>query len=749
VLTNVKQRIHKVLKAMTVFNFADLLGKTTAFNAAADVLAFSAVEPSTLTFAESSGSVIITNAAGASATLSGVTLSQFATGAVNTSATANLLFSGVTGKAIFGDDSVGSSADESANTINVATVAGNHVLFGLGGADAITTGTVSSSVTLFGGSGIVDTVDGSDTITSTSATSKIYANAGNDLVTITPTTAASVWGGLGNDSINTGGAGAGTAFIAAGLGNDSVNLNGGGVHSGMFTIFGGTGEVDTLDGNDTIVSGTGGGKVYGNAGNDTVTLNALASSSIYGGLGNDTITGSVGAANTAFDVRAGSGTDTITLTLNTGVAAGSKNTATVYGGNEAGDSTDGADSITINGTTLTTSVVVYGNAGNDTIAVNNDVASTVFGGLGNDGITTTDLADSINAGDGNDTIVSGAGAMADTVDGGAGNDSITSAATGAGSAISIVGGAGDDTVVTGNYTSGIVNLGEGNDTISGSTAVLGSNTIIGGLGNDTVTFQMGASASATIWGGSSVGDSADGADSITVTTTGATAATATIDGGAGNDTINALDTGAGGAKASIDGGVGNDSITGDDDALVDTLVGGEGSDTITGASGADLVTLGAGSDTYKAAVATVGTQAAVVTISDFTTDDKFDFTDLTLTGLNGTGAGVVIGNGTTTTAVDANTGLFIATNAATSLTAANILTAISALDADADLTAGGDNNFYLLISDNTNAALVLVDDTLATANDILAGDITFVATYSGVTAATLATFSAANFADWS
>jgi Ca2+-binding RTX toxin-like protein len=793
---------------MATINFADILGKSQAFNASADVLAFGAVDASSLTFAEAAGNVTVTNSTGVVTTLTGVTLAQFASGVVvptSTSNVTNLTFSG-SGRAIFGDDSVASTADGTANTINTTSVTGNHSVYGLGGADLITTGTDSTIVKIFGGAGVVDSTDGADTITSASATSTVYGNAGNDSITVNPSTASSVFGGLGNDTIVNSTTAAGTIVAYGNAGNDSVSLTT--VHTGNFTIYGGNGAVDSTDGNDTIATGVGGGLVYGNAGNDAITLNADKSASVYGGLGNDTVTGvTLGDLGTSFDIRGGAGQDTFTLALTDGSTT-SKNALTVYGGDSAVDTTDGADSITINsgGNVSGATAVVYANAGNDTVSITQNIASTVFGGLGDDGVTTSGGVDSILGGAGNDTLNSGTGN--DTVDGEAGNDSIT---VGAGT-VSILGGAGLDTITSAGaiLAASYVDAGADNDSVTLAGNNTGANTIIGGLGNDTIAYTLAASATSTVWGGSAASDASDGADSITVTGVNATstadvflgagndtflvvtdakvtvsgaegndtitslASADSIDGGVGNDVINA---GAGnntvlggdgndgitvaGGTDSIDAGAGNDTIDGG--AANDTILGGADNDSITGGAGNDSLTGGSGADIFvKDAVAFSGGVGAGVsdTITDFTIgSDQFDFAGTT---------GLQNGAAATSTLTSANT---LIVTSATANAAANLVTtdlvyligasndqlaagttaatavanAVTALTSIADFAAANvatGDSFLLVLDDGTNSFLFQYVAD-GTAATTAAADLELLAVINGV--ADAGTFTATTF----
>ena len=164
---------------------------------------------------------------------------------------------------------------------------------------------------------------------------------------------------------------------------------------------------------------------------------------IYAGSGNDKVTGGVGTVQ----IDLGNGKDTANLTVGAGLGAAS---ATVSGG-----------------------------AGNDRITATNFEAITFVGGTGNDTLIGGDtLAGAANSG---------------TLDGGDGNDTVTLFA----STATITGGAGDDSVTFTLFTNGIsplsfIDCGAGNDTLTLSMMIATDRldgsaiSVIGGAGDDTV-----------------------------------------------------------------------------------------------------------------------------------------------------------------------------------------------------------------------------------------------------------------------
>jgi Ca2+-binding RTX toxin-like protein len=140
-------------------------------------------------------------------------------------------------------------------------------------------------------------------------------------------------------------------------------------------------------------------------------------------------------------------------------------TVHLYSDDARVNGTVGDELIDLSGTT--TSVLVDGSAGNDTI----------LGGSGDDVIDGGTGNDSISGGAGDDTIYGGAGN--DTIDGGAGDDVI-------------YGGAGND----------VIDGGAGDDTIYGGS---GNDTVSGGLGSDLLIVEPGHGSTEFLWKGEDLG----------------------------------------------------------------------------------------------------------------------------------------------------------------------------------------------------------------------------------------------------
>jgi Ca2+-binding RTX toxin-like protein len=187
-------------------------------------------------------------------------------------------------------------------------------------------------------------------------------------------------------------------------------------------------------GNDTITGGSGNDQLFGGAGND-ILLGKGGNDFLFGGAGNDTLTGGSGddqvfgeAGNDRMLWNPGEGTDLFE-------GGDGTDTAEVNGGNGVENFT-----ITANGTRVrfdrvtpapfsldigtTENLVLHANGGDDVITASNGLSTliqlTLDGGTGNDTITGGDGNDMLIGGDGDDLVVGGRGS--DTAQLGTGND---------------------------------------------------------------------------------------------------------------------------------------------------------------------------------------------------------------------------------------------------------------------------------------------------------------------------------------
>ena len=252
-------------------------------------------------------------------------------------------------------------------------------------------------------------------------------------------------------------------------------------------------------------------------------------------------------------------------------------------------------------------------------------------------IQTSDIADVIAAGGGDDTIVSAGGN--DTIASGGGNDIILS---GDGND-EITAGAGSDTINAGAGTNTILDAGVGGDTITHNAA--SSTVAITVTGNSTVTLNASEAGATATSSGVAISVDADNSTAA-VTLTGA-ALSDTLEGGSGNDTITggaAADTLTGDAgadaftySATNDGGAFSAGSTAPGDTITDFATGTDDIRTIgafltasmTGttasavnavayAAGVDFDGAGTGTDTVQlvAAGANTATITNLVTIAD-------------------------------------------------------------------------------------------------------------------------------------
>ena len=213
---------------------------------------------------------------------------------------------------------------------------GHGFLQGQGGDDTLTI--IGDTDRAYGG-------DGLDTINLNGINEQADGGAGNDIITLNSTN-QQVTGGVGDDHIFVNGA---TDTANGGDGADTIELKGdSGIANGdagndnldaslattAAKLFGGLGD-DTLhggafadelyggDGTDSIILGTGSKIAIGGAGNDTIDASASGGfASIYGGAGNDTLIGSTHREFFAIEQQTGS-FDTITNFVQ-GVASGDR-----------------------------------------------------------------------------------------------------------------------------------------------------------------------------------------------------------------------------------------------------------------------------------------------------------------------------------------------------------------------------------------------------------------------------------------
>jgi CshA-type fibril repeat protein len=346
-------------------------------------------------------------------------------------------------------------------------------------------------------------------------------------------------------------------------------------------------EGDVVDGSDGFLPGEGPEDDIINAGdgNDTVLAGA-GNDDVSGGEGDDSLDGGIGDDELGGDegddtIGGGAGNDSINGGTGDDVLTGGEGDDTIVAGdgNDTAIGGDGSDVIDTSGGTPLPDIAYPGEYPAD-IDPEND-RDSVVGGAGNDTITTGDDRDTIEGGAGDDVI--DAGFDDDIVDGGDGDDRIV----GAEGNDSITGGAGNDTIYANNDPDLDLDALEIEDDGSNSVGPdlvpnNGNDTVDGGAGNDVI---FGGDDDDSLLGGA--GDDL-------------------LDGGIDDDTLI--------------GGIGNDTLIGGQGN--DSLDAGQGDDTLDGGIGDDTMTGGADRDHFENVNA-----GDVVDGSE--TGDDFDTLDLT------------------------------------------------------------------------------------------------------------------------
>jgi probable HAF family extracellular repeat protein len=187
---------------------------------------------------------------------------------------------------------------------------------------------------------------------------------------------------------------------------------------------------------------------------------------IHGGRGNDAITVSAPRAFFPYAIYGDGGDDAIAVANQDDVQL----SPTIYGG-------EGDDQIAVAGERC--EFLVSGDGGNDQISAESGY-NTLWGGAGDDLIQTA-LAANIRGENGNDTIVGSS--LNDSISGGNGDDSISSLA----GDDAIQGGNGNDWIDAGDGTDNVMG-GNGNDYILGGN---GDDYVYGDRGSDTILGQSG------------------------------------------------------------------------------------------------------------------------------------------------------------------------------------------------------------------------------------------------------------------
>ncbi|MFV1441154.1 MULTISPECIES: Hint domain-containing protein [unclassified Phaeobacter] len=328
-----------------------------------------------------------------------------------------------------GDDYIEGGAGDD----QLSTGIGNDTLIGGEGNDTLNNSAGDDSLVGGVGNDSIVATDGFDTLEGGAGDDTMYGGNDGDLL-LGGADNDLMYGESGNDSLD---GGDGNDVMDGGIGNDTLM---GGL--GADTISGGDGDdyIDGGDGDDSLTTGLGNDTLIGGAGNDTLR-NSAGDDSLVGGTGDDSIVATDGNDT----LEGGDGADTMYGGNDNDLLVGGSGADKMYGEADADtfQMSDGFGNDTISG----------GEAGNDSdhidmSAVTSSVTVTYTGfeaGQITDGADTVTFSEIerltlTNQGDVVDASVDNAGV---NIDAGAGDDTIT---LGSGQD-SIIGGAGDDRLI--------------------------------------------------------------------------------------------------------------------------------------------------------------------------------------------------------------------------------------------------------------------------------------------------------------
>lgn len=357
----------------------------------------------------------------------------------------------------------------------------------------------------------------------------------------------------------------------------------------------GTGTNETFSGGAGTLNGT--DVINGRGGTDSLTLTAQTGTINSAGTATVTDIDRIALQTASGTVLNGTGFTAIgeviltgsgNLTVQTPSADLAANTVFVLGSGYANTLTDNSNTLQKFGLdgSAAGSVITTGRSGLSLEVRSTSTLGTLMAGGGT--VTVTGAGALTLGSFGGATLLNGSattGALTFTVpvgvsvQSGSGNDTITLG----GGGLSVLTGGGDDTVVGGGNVSATTTLtgGTGNDLLT-VTSSLGATSLNRVSQFETIRLADGSSYSWTPSGGS-----AHATDTTNVTLD-ASALT-------GGSTLTFVGVSISGHAMTITGGTGNDSVDGG--SLDDSLIGGDGNDTLGGAGGNDTVLGGVGNDT--------------------------------------------------------------------------------------------------------------------------------------------------------
>ncbi len=517
------------------------------------------------------------------------------------------------------------------------------------------------------------------------STGQVLGDAGADTISIAGSLigrngAATVDGGADNDEIVLTGStigfnASGPGQVLGGGGDDTITLTDSSFvgRAGSATVSGGADNdvIALSNGSNLGQLAAGTGQVLGEIGDDTITIDnsvigLAGAATVDAGMGEDSIALSNGAhigqdAGATGHVLGGAGADTITIA---GVNIGDAGSATVSGGGDADlIAVSGASNL---GASVTGTAQILGDAGADTITIDNSIIGSfgsgiVDGGTEGDSITLTNGVRLGDAGGATGDVFGGAGADTislsgaivgfsgnGSVDGGGDDDVIDLSggsllARNAGATGTVTGGLGADTITlasgshVGNNGTGIVDGGGDNDSIALSASNLGQNAgsagqVLGGAGDDTITAQN------SFVGRNGSGEISGGADNDSIALSNAshigfnTGVNGQVLGDIGADTISIENSFVGrSGAATVSGGDDGDQILLSANSHVGRYAGATGQ--VLGDAGADTITLDDSNVGYL----------GMATVDGGADGDTISLTNGSVIGVDASGAGFVFG----------------------------------------------------------------------------------------------------------
>ncbi len=431
-----------------------------------------------------------------------------------------------------------------------------------------------------------------------------------------------------------------------------------------------------LGGHDTLIGGAGTNVLQGDSGNNL--LIGGSGQNTFFGVANDTMVGGSGtnlfqampSVAGPLTVTAGTGPNTLSfaqagvsgLVLNLTETSGQMQS---LGGSGAQIALNGQfQNVYLghgnNNVVAGSGMNLFGGDGNDTLSSTGGLDITLTGGTGTDSLSSVGgTSITLFGGSGTDSL-SSTGGLDVSVIGGSGTDSLSSVG---GTSITLFGGSGDDTLsssggldvslIGGSGTPSLPSTGNDSLTAVGGTSI----TLFGSGGDDTLTSTGGFDISLVAGSGPNTLMASGGNDIILLggggndSLSSSDSTSITLFGGGGNDTISST----GGTDVTVVGGTGNDSISSGSDSMGGgntsiTLFGGSGNDTITTTGGLDISVLAGngGTPTTPDQVSSMG--GTSITLFGGSGDDTLASTggnDVTIIGGTGTGVDSLASSGGT------------------------------------------------------------------------------------------------------